>query len=93
MSVTEDTTVDWGHDGVVHHLTGPDQVLGAVLRLWHEANEHDDQANMFEDEARSLRTTADEKRDEAEELWKPLLADHPEWEDALDEGTDPRVVP
>jgi hypothetical protein len=83
MSVTDDN---------VKHLTGDDQVLVVVFRLWSEADEHDDQAAMFEDEARNLRAQADDKRDEAEELWKPLLADHPEWKEALDEGTDPRVA-
>lgn len=77
----------------VYELTGEDQVLVVVLRLWREADEHDDQASMFEDEARSLRYSADDKRDEAERLYTPLLVDHPEWKEALDEGTDPRVVP
>lgn len=66
--------------------------LDHVLHLWHEANELEDEAVMLEDEAKNKHALSEDKLDEAETLWKPLLAEHPEWRGALEDGDDPRAV-
>lgn len=67
-----------------------DETLDKVVALWKEADDLDTQADLFEAEMNNAMKMANEKEDEAEELWKPLAEKHPEWFDQLRDGEDPR---
>lgn len=67
-------------------------VLEQVMGLFKRAGELDDEADELENEAKHKRGIVEEVLDEAETLWRPLVAAHPEWEGDLIMRQDPRPV-
>ena len=69
----------------------PNTVLDKVVALWNEAGDHEQEAQLLEEESRNQRKMAEDLYEQAENLWKPLLDDHPEWRDDLILAEDPRL--
>jgi hypothetical protein len=67
-----------------------DETLDKVVALYREADALIDEADVLETEAANKTRMAEDKEEEAERLWKPLLTAHPDWLDALMDGKDPR---
>lgn len=67
------------------------ETLDKINGLWAEAKQHEAAAALHQDEARNERYQAEDLFAEAEELFKPLLASHPDWREAMVLTTDPRV--
>lgn len=67
-----------------------DKTLDAVMALWDEAKGLTNEQEALEAEARNRQYLAEEKMEAAEDLWKPLLKVHPEWDMDLFLSRDPR---
>lgn len=72
-------------------LTDDDRSLDAITKLWAEAEALEATVEMYEDEARNARYSAEDKLDEASDLIRDVVAIHPEWKATLEDGHDPRV--
>jgi hypothetical protein len=67
-----------------------DLAIDKVVALWQQASDYEEDAKLLESEAKNKRMLAAELYDMAEQTWKPLAANHPEWRDAFVEERDPR---